>query len=242
MIASLPMYDRPETAAANDRFWSLIRAALGHGPRKLTRPADPWDVWLSPDLLLAQTCGLPFRARLHDKVQLVGTPDYGVTDRPGCYRSVFVVRMGGSRELADYAGQRFAFNDIGSQSGWTAPQVHAAALGFRFTDTMRTGSHAGSAAAVARGRADIAALDAVSWAIMRGLDSGLRRLDEIGRTAAQPGLPLITAPGNDAAALFAAFAAAIDGLVAKDRALLRLKGLVRIPKADYLAMPDAGTS
>jgi hypothetical protein len=26
VIASLPMYDRPETRAANDRLWQLIRS------------------------------------------------------------------------------------------------------------------------------------------------------------------------------------------------------------------------
>ena len=28
MIAALPMYDRPELQAANDRYWALIRAGL----------------------------------------------------------------------------------------------------------------------------------------------------------------------------------------------------------------------
>ena len=31
MIASLPMYDRPETAAANDRLWQGVRERLGQG-------------------------------------------------------------------------------------------------------------------------------------------------------------------------------------------------------------------
>ncbi|MCX8955299.1 hypothetical protein OU790_17900, partial [Ruegeria sp. NA] len=73
MIAMLGMYDMPEVQAANDRFWGLIRAHLGYGPEQLTRDADVWQVWLDPELVLAQTCGMPYRTRLHGRVQLVGT-------------------------------------------------------------------------------------------------------------------------------------------------------------------------
>ena len=68
MIASLPMYDMPHLRGAHDRYWTAIRDALGYGPDALTRGGDPWAEWQSPDLLLGQTCGLPYRARLHDKV------------------------------------------------------------------------------------------------------------------------------------------------------------------------------
>ena len=52
MIAHLGMYDRPETAAANDRLWTAMRAHLGRGPDALTRDAEVWQVWQSPDLLI----------------------------------------------------------------------------------------------------------------------------------------------------------------------------------------------
>jgi hypothetical protein len=94
MIAALPMYDRPEMRAANDRFWQAIRDRLGDGPPHLTRDRDPWDIWQAPDLLLAQTCGFPYRARLHGRIYLVGTPDYGVE---GCARRVLLQRAGGPR-------------------------------------------------------------------------------------------------------------------------------------------------
>ena len=87
MIASLGMYDRPETAAANDRLWAGIRDGLrSHGiaaPDTLTRGANAyWDAWTAADLVFSQTCGFPFRARLHDHVTLIGTPDYGLPDCP----------------------------------------------------------------------------------------------------------------------------------------------------------------
>jgi hypothetical protein len=68
VIAALPMYDRPETRAATDRFWELTRDALSlrgiDAPEALTRDRDPWDIWQAPDLVLAQTCGLPYRSGL----------------------------------------------------------------------------------------------------------------------------------------------------------------------------------
>lgn len=78
MIAFLGMYDMPDLHAANDRLWTLIRQHLGFGPDTLSRGLDPWEIWQSPDLVLAQTCGMPFRTRLHRDVALIGTPDYGV--------------------------------------------------------------------------------------------------------------------------------------------------------------------
>jgi len=74
MIASLPMYDRPETRAANDRLWQAMRDALGYGPKGLTRNENPWDIWRAPDLLFAQTCSLPYRLALLDRVDIVATP------------------------------------------------------------------------------------------------------------------------------------------------------------------------
>ena len=74
MIAMLGMYDMPAIQPANDRFWQAIRAHLGHGPETLTRDRDYWEMWQSPDLLLGQTCGLPYRSRLHGRVARIATP------------------------------------------------------------------------------------------------------------------------------------------------------------------------
>ena len=78
MIAHLGMYAVP---AANEALWMQTRCALGYGPDRLTQSDDFWQIWQDPDLLFSQTCGYPFRARLHKQVQLIGTPDYGL---PGC--------------------------------------------------------------------------------------------------------------------------------------------------------------
>lgn len=240
MIASLPMYDRPELRAAHDRLWAAIRAHLGHGPAALTRGGDPLEHWLSPDLLLSQCCGYPYRARLHGRVALVATPDHRLEGcPPGHYCSVFVARANDARETpAAFARARLAYNEALSQSGWAAPQTHARDHGFAFTDTLCTGAHAASARAVAEGRADIAALDAVSWRMMQAHDDFAAALKEVGRTLPTPALPYITALGRDPAPLCAALGAAIAALAPEDRARLSLWGIREIPAADYLAVPD----
>lgn len=243
MIAALAMYDRPETRGATDRFWGLIRDSLRAGgiaaPEALTRGGDFHAPWTDPDLLLAQTCGLPFRSLLRDRVTLVGTPDYGLPGcPPGHYRSVLVARAGDGRDLDALASGVLAINDAGSQSGWAAPVAHAAARGLAFTRVAVTGAHAASARAVADGGADLAALDAQTWQLIGAHDPALAAmLRVVDLTDPTPGLPLITAKGRDPAPLFAAASAAIAALAPADRAALGLRGLVAIPAAAYLALP-----
>jgi ABC-type phosphate/phosphonate transport system substrate-binding protein len=246
MIASLGMYDFGAAIAANDRFWALIRDELARrgiaGPERLTRGESAfWPAWEAPDLVLSQTCGYPFRARLYDRVTYVGTPDYGVEGcPPGHYRSVFVARADDVRRtLADFDGAPFAFNEALSQSGWAAPQTHAARLGLRLPPALETGGHRRSALAVAEGRADIAALDAVTYLLMIDNEADLvARLKVVAATAPTPGLPFIAAPDADAEEVFDAVATAIAALSPADRSTLHLQGIVRIPTADYLAVPN----
>lgn len=244
MIAALPMYDPPPLQAANDRLWSLIRDALRArgmaAPDALRRGDDDlWPVWTAPDLVLAQTCGFPYRARLHGQVTLVGTPDYGVEGcPPGHYCSVIVVRADDPRRaVRDFDGARLAWNEALSQSGWAAPQDWAARAGIVLRAGPRTGAHRASVRAVAEGRADIAAIDAVTWEILGGVEPARDALRVLARTLPTPGLPLIAAAGADAAATRAAVAQAIAALGADDRAALRLRGIADIPASAYLAVP-----
>ena len=244
MIASLGMYDGTEAQPANDRLWVLIRDAMRAqgmaAPEALTRgPGAYWQAWEAPDLVLSQTCGYPYRARLHGKVTLIGTPDYGLQGcPPGYYRSVFLARADDHRvTLADFDGAAVAFNDDLSQSGWAGPQVHAAGLGLNLPPRLRTGGHLLSARAVAEGRADIAGIDAVTWGMVQRWEAIAKRLKVVGQTDPVPGLPLIAAKGADADQLFTIVATAIADLAPQDRATLSLRGLARIPAETYLAMP-----
>ena len=238
MIAHLRMYIRPETVAAHTRFWALIRDALGNGPQTLSKDSDFWRIWRKPALLISQTCGMPYRTRLHGEVNLIGTPDYGLEGcAPGHYRSVFIARTDDTAQLTDYAGKRFAYNEALSQSGWAAPIHHANAMNLRFGELVKSGAHLASAQVVAEGRADIAALDAVTWALIQRYEGFAKQLRVVDVTAPTPGLPYITSKSRDPKPIFDAVAHAIESLDNADRETLMLKGVIRIPAEDYLAIP-----
>ncbi|MEM8653574.1 MAG: PhnD/SsuA/transferrin family substrate-binding protein [Pseudomonadota bacterium] len=238
MIASLGMYDMPHLRGAHDRLWANIREKLGYGPNHLTRDGDPWTEWQSPDLLLAQTCGLPYRSRLHDKVTLVGTPDYDLPDcPPGYYFSYLIRRSDDTRPLETLAKQGvMAFNDPLSQSGWAAPLDHL--QGHKPANTMQTHSHVASIDAVRKHEADVAAIDALTYILWADANPAQSiEIDTFDRTAPTPALPYITARDRDPAPLAAAIQTAITALPNDDRQALHLKGLVQIPASEYLALP-----
>lgn len=239
MIAQLTMYDRPSTRAANDRFWQAIRQELGHGPEALDRDVPVMEGWLRSDLILSQTCGYPFRALLVGKVHLVGTPDYGLPGcQPGYYRSIFVARREDARaDVAEFDGAPFAYNEAMSQSGWAAPRHHADKIGIGFGELVQSGGHQFSARAVVEERADFAALDALTWALIQRDSDWNAKLKEVGHTCETPGLPYICGRDQDPAQLFRAIEAGIRKLTPEDRETLHLKGIRMIPEETYLAVP-----
>lgn len=239
MTAFLGMYDLPALQGANDRFWDRIRAALGFGPEQLNRKDDVWRIWSDPELVLAQTCGMPYRTRLHGKVALVTTPDYGLPDCPaGYYNSVLVMRADDPRELGELGSGRFAYNEALSQSGWAAPMIHLREKGIQFDTLLATGGHAMSALAVSEGRADLTGLDALTWELLYEHDPVAASLRVVDRTVPTPTLPYITSLRRDPEQIADALQTALDGLEERDRTALHLKGLVKIPARDYLAIPN----
>ena len=166
MIASLPMYARPELDHAISHLWDLIRKNLSKkgisAPITLSQDAEDVSSWLDPGLVLSQTCGMPYRNILHGKVQLVGTPNYDLPNcPPGHYCSAIVVRKNDPRLLLkDYDQAVLAYNMKISQSGYAAPLNYAAAQGIHFPNRIESHGHLKSAEMVVSGKADIAAIDA----------------------------------------------------------------------------------
>ncbi|THH36240.1 hypothetical protein E4Z66_11725 [Aliishimia ponticola] len=234
------MYDMAHLREATDAFWHLIRRELGFGPAELTREGDFWDIWQSPDLLLSQTCGYPYRAVLHDKVQLVGTPDYGLPGcPPGYYNSIFIRRRDDTRAaLGDFDGARFAYNEALSQSGWAAPVHHMIGTGIRPGTLLETGGHAASFAAVRDGRADFAALDALTLQLLQSSDlDGTGDVVAMAATQPTPALPYITGTARDAEQLRSAISRAIAALPPQMAQQLCLRSVVTIPAQTYLDVP-----
>ena len=91
---------------------------------------------------------------------------------------------------------------------------------------------------VADGQADIAALDVITWRDIQRFDPNVACcLRVLMQTDPTPGLPYITAKSQDPAPIRAAIQQAIQALNTEDRSTLGLRGLVEIPKQDYLAIP-----
>lgn len=236
------MYDRPENRAAHDALWALIREGLRArgvaAPDALDRETGLWEGWESPDLVLGQVCSLPYRARLRGRVRLVGAGDYGLEGTPpGHYHSVFVARRGEGSNPAAYRDRRFAFSERLSHSGWGAPQAWAAERGFRFPASLATGAHRESARAVAEERADLAAIDAVTWRMIERWDGEIAgALQVIGRTGSSPGLTFATA-ASDPAPHLEAVSEAIAELDPASRAVLGIAGVHRLPERAYADLP-----
>lgn len=244
MFAALPMYDRPENASAHDALWTLIRDRLRSAglpaPDALDRATHHMEGWARPDLVLGQICNLPFRAAFRDRVSVIAASDYGLPDTPpGHYHSLFIVRTDDpAHAVPDCAGHRFAYNEALSQSGWGAPSDWARANGLCLRPVLRTGAHALSLRAVAEGRADLAAIDAITWRNLARWDPHAPAVRVIGRTHATPGMTFITAPGADARPLRAAIAAAIAALDPATRNTLGLRGIVALaPQAYDIPLP-----
>ncbi|KMK66807.1 phosphate/phosphite/phosphonate ABC transporter substrate-binding protein [Puniceibacterium sp. IMCC21224] len=239
MIVSLPMYDRAETAADTDALWQSVRTQLGYGPQQVDRDIDLWDAWLGPDLLLSQTCGLPYRTRLHGKVQLLGSPDYGLPGcPPGYYNSVFVTRHDTPGTLVEIMTRRVVINQTHSQSGYGSLYNFARERGLTLGPICESGGHVFSARMVADGVGDITAIDAHSWRLIQRFDPHAAALRELARTEPTPATPFITSLGQDADALRCALSDGIAALPRHTRDNLNLHGIAAVPAAAYLDVPN----
>ena len=244
MRALISMYDLPERAAALKAWWAgLTRhwqaAGLRDVPESAAMPNDLYELWLAPDLFIAQTCGFPLTHVLRDRVALVATPVYAVDGCVGpTYHSVIVVRQDSDlRSLDDIAGKVAAINGYDSQSGWNALRhslIGKGALG----RVIETGGHRRSMAAVRDGRADVAAIDCVTYANVEAVaPNEVAPLRVIARSASAPALPYVTrrdiAP-SELEGLRAGLQAAIaDPALAAVRSQLLIAGIEVLPLLAY---------
>ena len=201
MIAALPMYDFPWVRAATDRLWATIRDALraqGVGaPEALTRDGDLHEIWADSGLLLGQTCGYPYWTGLRRQAEILATPIYGFAGCEGAnHRSFLIARRDDARaELGEFRGVRAAVNSFDSNSGMNLFRASVAPLANGkpfFADVVETGGHARSLAAIVEERADIAAIDCVTFALLaRGASRLVAATKIVGETQSSPALPFI---------------------------------------------------
>ena len=258
--ASLPMYDLPEVREWTGNLWTAIAGELRAGgvsgvPDALERPSGHHAAWRPDGLLFSQSCGYPVATALRGVVRVVATPHYAA---PGCegprYSSVVVVREASRvAALEDLRGSVCAFNSRDSQSGYNTLRAAIAPIargGRFFARTVETGAHAASIAAVRDGRADVCAVDCVTWALLaRYRPAALAGLEVIRYTEPTPGLPFVTARDCPAAtvesirdALGRAF---VRPDLAETREALLIRGLSLLSGDEYeplLAMERASAA
>ena len=248
------MYDWPGVRGETDAFWAEVarrlRAAGIAAPAALARNPEVDASWNDPDLLLGQTCGMPFVCGHCGAAGVVARPDYGLAGASGgVYRSVILARGEDARGSGPGAvlaqrGRRVAVNEWRSFSGHVTLRAYLAGLRSGAPDpffgaAVMSGRHIDSARLVAHGEADVAALDGVAWAMLQAYEPETAgRLAVLGMTASAPALPFITAPRF--AGLRADLAAALAGAA---EALPPVTGLPRsvapADDADYTPIREA---
>lgn len=172
-------------------------------------------LWRHPELLISTTCWGPMEFGLQDHVQVIGQTDYnGVAGgSQKLYSSAIIARKGeggvdvdpseiGEASLPiDYlSGRSLAFNEHRSMSGYLALKrdLQVKDVDFDiFGSLVETGSHRASVVAVARGQADVAAIDCRSWLLAQRFEPAASKLHAIGWTASRKGLPYIRAKCAD---------------------------------------------
>lgn len=239
-LASLPLYDWPELRDATDAFWAALGGRLRDiglpAPEALDRTRPAAGIWADPDLLFSQTCGLPHVAGTAAATRLICAPSY---DAEGCgagrYSSAIVARRGAADNLDALRGGRFAANGPDSLSGWAAllDAMEPAAVG----EVVWTGAHRASILAVAEGRAEAAAIDALCWDMAQRFEPAAKELRVLGWTAAAPAPPFVTsaltATGDRARIRAALVETLVDPETAAIRQELRLARIVAFGDPDY---------
>lgn len=231
------MYTRPETRGAEARLWAAMRRFRWEGvdaaPEDLATPFDLWRFWTSPDLIFGQTCALPYRL-MDNPPTVLGASIHPLDVPAGHYRSMIVTRADDTRSAEGLSHAPLAFNDARSQSGWGA----AWDAGLGRGPVMATGSHRASAAAIARGHAEVAAIDIVTWELLTRWEPGLTdQLRVVAPTRPYPALPFITRI-PDTEGLGRALRRAVSELSAEDKDTLLISGIADMTASDYLSLPN----
>jgi ABC-type phosphate/phosphonate transport system substrate-binding protein len=247
LVASLGMYDFPWTAQAHDALWAAMAQRLQavgvDAPPGLSRASALDDLWRDPALIFGQTCGYPYVTRLRGKAALIATPIYCFAGCEGASHGAVVVanKRQAGRALTDFAGARAAVNARDSNTGMNlfratiAPLARGRAF---FERVIVTGSHEASLAAVSGGEADIAAIDCVSFALLRqGRPELTHNIAAIAESPRAPALPFIMsadlAKSHLGAVRAALFATLEDPALGDARNTLGLAGAEILGDAEY---------
>lgn len=155
-------------------------------------------LWHRDNCLFSQSCGYPLMHEYQKHLQAIAIPDYNTGDNePGLYRSVFIINEDSPyQRLAELRGGVAAVNGWDSQSGFNCLRHSLLPLDDGapfFSKTVISGGHRNSIKLVTEGACDIAAIDQVTFTLIRRCCpaelSGIRIIE---KSAAAPCLPFVT--------------------------------------------------
>lgn len=246
MIASLPLYDWPETRAATGGLWRAWRDALrragADAPDALIHDDDDTEAtYARADLLTTQLCGYRIATDFAGRLEPFAAP---VFDAPGCDRAqyaswIVVRREDASIGVAAALSRRIARNGPASFSGWVALGPAVRAAGVEPAMVLTTGSHRASARAVADGAADVASIDAYCLSLLERFEpETASRLVRLERVGVAPAPPFAAPPARPRAPLRAALQTALTAPDTRD--VLRVLGLRWIEPISSAAYAEMG--
>lgn len=199
--AELLMYVAPEPIQQANQQW-LTRILERLELRRLN--ADHLDLpglWLAPELLVTQTCGYPLMTQLLGQVRVIGRPRYELPHSShGEHCSLLLTRDDNPHHaLADFYNSRGVINGHDSNSGMNLLRERLAPLqrdGRFFASVGISGAHRESLRWLREDRADLAAIDSVTYDYLaRFASSEVAGLRIVAHSAPSPTLPYIGPKG-----------------------------------------------
>ena len=166
--AELRMYVAPAAVLQANQAWLARIFERLNLTRRNADHLDLHGLWLAPELLVTQTCGYPLMTQLRGKVRVIGRPRYELAhSSQGEHCSLLLTREDNSlNELADFYDSRGVINGHDSNSGMNLLRERLAPLqrdGRFFASVGISGAHRESLRWLREGRADLAAVDSVTY-------------------------------------------------------------------------------
>lgn len=207
-----------------------------------------FDQLRNPNLLLGHTCGYPLMRFLRDDCQPFCVPLFDVDGCDGKYYSSHLIVPADSDiiTLSECQNKIVGLNGYDSNSGMNVLRHAVSRLNpppVFFSKAIETGSHFNSLVAVANDQADIAAIDCVSFALIKDewpdLVNKVRSIEFSERTC---GLPFVVPDSgfnsDKKEQLLHALTLALSRLAEPDRNRLHLIGFEAVMPEDFQSIID----
>ena len=234
------------TSAMQDAWTVIFKNLHHHLPHPFNRPFIlEFDTTsldsLHENLFLGHTCGYPYVTKWYKTHAPVCVPEFDV---PGCdgihYSSVFVTRTDSEKSnLGEFNDSIAAINTRDSNSGMNVLRYEIAKYAHGkpyFTAVLISGSHLESMNMVIHGKADIAAIDSVTFhfAAEQGLVD-VSKLKIIGQSRRTTGLPFIISRklDFDREIIVNAMNTCLNNIPDTQKSFLKIRHFSRIEGNDY---------